>query len=228
MLRYTCGRLGTTAPSLVIFPKVSVNVCSHAVARQITTTAGTSSVRSVVLGGCPVLRTSVQRVNALMESVRVIRRRAHVLVRNVNKGRSNTSSKTCEKNVPKRHTATAASVETIAAGAATAADVNVSADRLLGYWLLGMSGAVFGMVAVGGYTRLTRSGLSMTEWRLTGSKLPSTDEEWTVEFDKYKAFPEYQKLNQGMTLDEFKDIYFWEWFHRMWGVRSLTHVHDQT
>lgn len=82
----------------------------------------------------------------------------------------------------------------------------------------------------------------MTEWRLTGSKLPDTEEEWAAEFEKfdlirhrdlgtlvaafdgpcpathrYKAFPEYQKLNQSMTLNEFKDIYFWEWFHRMWG-----------
>lgn len=102
----------------------------------------------------------------------------------------------------------------------TAHAVDVSSRRALGAWMTGLSGAVFGMVAVGGYTRLTRSGLSMTEWRLTGSKLPSTDEEWAVEFDKYKNFPEYKKLNQDMSIDEFKSIYFWEWFHRMWG-RSL-------
>ena len=71
-----------------------------------------------------------------------------------------------------------------------AALVETSANKLLGTWIGGVAAAVFGMVAVGGYTRLTRSGLSMTEWRLTGSKLPSTEEEWAVEFAKYKNFPE--------------------------------------
>merc|ERR1719198_1046190 len=60
----------------------------------------------------------------------------------------------------------------------------------------------------------------MTEWRLTGSKLPSTVAEWEVEVKKYKDTPEYRKLNMGKSLEEFKSIYFWEWFHRMWG-RSL-------
>jgi len=98
-----------------------------------------------------------------------------------------------------------------------ASKVVVAADRGLGIWLLGVSGAVFGMVVLGGVTRLTRSGLSMVDWRPQGSLLPSTDEEWEQEFDKYKKFPEYQRLNKGMSLDEFKYIYFMEWFHRMWG-----------
>jgi len=113
---------------------------------------------------------------------------------------------------------TAESLRAMAAQATPVVDT--SAARAVGWWLAGMSGAVFGMVAVGGYTRLTRSGLSMTEWRLTGSKLPSTVAEWEVEFKKYKDTPEYRKLNMGMSLEEFKSIYFWEWFHRMWG-RSL-------
>lgn len=74
-----------------------------------------------------------------------------------------------------------------AAVASEAALVLHSSNRLLGGWMFGVSAAVFGMVAVGGYTRLTRSGLSMTDWRPQGRKLPSTDEEWDVEFDKYKV-----------------------------------------
>lgn len=68
--------------------------------------------------------------------------------------------------------------------------------------------------------RLTRSGLSMTEWRPQGAKLPSTDAEWAVALAKYRDTPEFKKVNLGITMDEFKSIYFWEWFHRMWG-RSL-------
>jgi len=93
----------------------------------------------------------------------------------------------------------------------------VSSDRAVGAWLLGVSGAVFGMVVLGGVTRLTRSGLSMVDWKPQGSLLPSTEEDWTREFEKYKAFPEYKKVNHGMELNEFKNIYFMEWAHRMWG-----------
>lgn len=93
----------------------------------------------------------------------------------------------------------------------------VMRDRGVGYWLLGTSAAVFGMVVLGGVTRLTRSGLSMVDWRPQGSMLPKDDAAWTIEFEKYKQFPEYKRMNQGMTLEEFKYIYFMEWFHRMWG-----------
>merc|ERR1711871_121606 len=79
-------------------------------------------------------------------------------------------------------------------------------------------GMVFGMVTLGGATRLTRSGLSMVDWKPQGRPLPSSREEWEFEFEKYKAFPEYQKLNQNMSLGEFKRIYFM--------VKSgLTHEH---
>eukprot|EP00040_Diaphanoeca_grandis_P015834 m.81271 g.81271 ORF g.81271 m.81271 type:complete len:470 (+) comp25402_c0_seq1:53-1462(+) len=124
------------------------------------------------------------------------------------------------KPMVKNLTTTSSHAVSNGAAAVTANAVAASARKALGAWMVGVSAAVFGMVAVGGYTRLTRSGLSMTEWRLTGSKLPSTVDEWTIEFDKYKRTPEYNKLNMGMTLEEFKSIYFWEWFHRMWG-RSL-------
>jgi len=74
------------------------------------------------------------------------------------------------------------------------------------------------MIGLGGYTRLSGSGLSMTDWRIEGRALPYTTEQWTKEFENYKLYPEYQRLHNGsMDLDEFKRIYFVEWFHRMWG-----------
>jgi cytochrome c oxidase assembly protein subunit 15 len=74
------------------------------------------------------------------------------------------------------------------------------------------------MVAVGGITRLTRSGLSITEWKpISGALPPLGEEAWGKEFAKYRATPEYLKVNKasGMTVAEFKGIYFWEWFHRL-------------
>lgn len=88
--------------------------------------------------------------------------------------------------------------------------------KLLAGWLLGVAGLVAGMVTVGGVTRLTRSGLSMTDWKLSGSLPPMSTAEWEVEFNRYKQFPEW-KQRQSMTLDEFKYIYFWEYGHRMMG-----------
>lgn len=74
------------------------------------------------------------------------------------------------------------------------------------------------MVFIGGVTRLTNSGLSMTEWNLImGSIPPSTEVKWQEKFDMYKQYPEYKLVNQGMTLSEFKNIFFWEYFHRLWG-----------
>jgi len=84
------------------------------------------------------------------------------------------------------------------------------------YWLFGVSGLVAGMVTIGGITRLTRSGLSMTDWKLQGSRPPFTKDEWEKEFERYKTFPEWQQ-RKSMTLDEFKYIYFWEYSHRMFG-----------
>mmetsp|Transcript_3289 Transcript_3289/g.4954 ORF Transcript_3289/g.4954 Transcript_3289/m.4954 type:complete len:428 (+) Transcript_3289:63-1346(+) len=89
-------------------------------------------------------------------------------------------------------------------------------QRPVAFWLLGMSGLIFGMVSVGGITRLTRSGLSMTDWKLQGSLPPLNTEQWIVEFERYKKFPEYQQ-RKSMTLEEFKFIYFWEYGHRMMG-----------
>ncbi len=85
-------------------------------------------------------------------------------------------------------------------------------------WLMVLFALVVVMIAVGGLTRLTDSGLSITEWKpVTGALPPMSAEVWTEEFDKYRAIPEYQLQNKGMTLEEFKVIYWWEWGHRQLG-----------
>lgn len=86
------------------------------------------------------------------------------------------------------------------------------------YWLLTGCILIFIMVIVGGITRLTHSGLSMSNYKLISGTIPPMNEvEWNEAFDLYKQYPEYQKLNYGMSLEEFKDIYFWEWIHRVIG-----------
>ena len=76
---------------------------------------------------------------------------------------------------------------------------------------------VYSMVVLGGVTRLTRSGLSMTDWKFTGERPPLDAADWEAEFAKYRQSPEFKKVNLGMSLEEFKFIYFMEWAHRMWG-----------
>jgi cytochrome c oxidase assembly protein subunit 15 len=90
--------------------------------------------------------------------------------------------------------------------------------RAISNWLLVVAALVFAMVVVGGITRLTESGLSMVRWEpISGVIPPTTDDAWQAEFDAYRATPEYQKINSGMSLAEFKDIYFWEYVHRLLG-----------
>ncbi|OCB78719.1 COX15/CtaA family protein [Flavobacterium crassostreae] len=87
-------------------------------------------------------------------------------------------------------------------------------------WLLSGCVLLFIMVTVGGITRLTNSGLSMTDWHLvTDTFLPLTDAKWEEAFEQYKKFPEYQKINihNDFQLSDYKFIYFWEWFHRFIG-----------
>lgn len=87
-------------------------------------------------------------------------------------------------------------------------------------WLLTGCFLVFIMVVVGGITRLTDSGLSMTDWHLVTEVIPPLSEEaWVAAFEEYKKFPEYQKINihYDFTLEDYKEIYFWEWFHRLLG-----------
>lgn len=87
-------------------------------------------------------------------------------------------------------------------------------------WLHAVAFLVFVMIIVGGITRLTESGLSITEWKpITGAIPPLSETAWETEFEKYKQIPEYLEINgpAGMTLDDFKFIYFWEWVHRLLG-----------
>ena len=93
-----------------------------------------------------------------------------------------------------------------------------TSSKIVGYWLLGSAASVFGIVIFGGLTRLTESGLSITEWRpVTGSLPPFNPEQWESEFTKYRSSPEFKLLNPRMTLEEFKQIYWMEWTHRLWG-----------
>ncbi len=85
-------------------------------------------------------------------------------------------------------------------------------------WLKILFSLVVVMILVGGLTRLTDSGLSITEWRpITGALPPLSSENWLLEFEKYKQIPEYELQNKGMSLSEFKFIYWWEWGHRQLG-----------
>jgi cytochrome c oxidase assembly protein subunit 15 len=99
----------------------------------------------------------------------------------------------------------------------------VSRDRGRGrgparVWLVILATLLVVMIAVGGLTRLTDSGLSITEWApVTGAIPPLSAADWQAEFDLYRAIPEYQLQNRGMTLSEFKTIYWWEWGHRQLG-----------
>jgi heme a synthase len=92
------------------------------------------------------------------------------------------------------------------------------ARRAIRLWLMLLFALVMAMIVVGGLTRLTDSGLSITEWRpLTGAFPPMNDAAWALEFEKYQAIPEYQLQNQGMDIAGFKAIYWWEWGHRQLG-----------
>ena len=91
-------------------------------------------------------------------------------------------------------------------------------DRVtIGRWLALWAASLFILVLVGGGTRLTESGLSITEWKpVSGVIPPLTDAAWQAEFDKYKHIPQYEKLNAGMTLAQFQGIFWWEFLHRFW------------
>eukprot|EP01018_Ginkgo_biloba_P025643 Gb_33248 [translate_table: standard] len=123
---------------------------------------------------------------------------------------------------PSRFMSTAAALSASKLGAAqrgTAYLVTKGADvqKKIAIWLFGCAAWVFSMVVLGGMTRLTRSGLSMTDWKFTGNLPPMTAEQWQLEFEKYKQSPEYKRVNKGMSLEDFKFIYWMEYAHRMWG-----------
>ena len=90
--------------------------------------------------------------------------------------------------------------------------------RAVAFWLFAVAALVFAMVVVGGITRLTESGLSITEWKpVTGAIPPLNQADWQAAFDLYKRVPQYEALHSTMTLSEFKFIFFWEWAHRLLG-----------
>src|SRR3954470_11936043 len=91
-------------------------------------------------------------------------------------------------------------------------------DRAVAWWLLACCAMVFAMVVVGGMTRLTHSGLSIVEWQPIVGAIPPLDEgEWQEAFAKYRATPEFRLRNHDMTLEGFKGIFWWEYFHRLLG-----------
>lgn len=91
-------------------------------------------------------------------------------------------------------------------------------DKPVAVWLLACGALIFAMVVLGGVTRLTRSGLSIVEWDpIMGAIPPLSQTQWEQTFDKYRQTPEYQKVNTGMSLHEFKGIFFVEWAHRLLG-----------
>lgn len=90
--------------------------------------------------------------------------------------------------------------------------------RIVSFWLFFCAFMVMAMTGIGAVTRLTESGLSITEWNVVSGTLPPiTESDWAGEFSKYQATPEFAAKHHWMTLEDFKGIYFWEWFHRLWG-----------
>ena len=91
-------------------------------------------------------------------------------------------------------------------------------DRAVGWWLASVCGMIFAMAVIGAITRLTESGLSIMEWAPVKGVLPPLSQaEWERLFALYRTIPEYQRVNAGMSLMEFKTIFWWEWIHRFWG-----------
>ena len=98
---------------------------------------------------------------------------------------------------------------------AAAEPASLADRRAVRFWLLAVASLVFLMVLVGGATRLTESGLSITQWKpVTGILPPLSAAEWQVEFARYKQIPQFAALNSDMTLDGFRAIFWWEWAHR--------------
>ncbi|HEX5321805.1 MAG TPA: COX15/CtaA family protein [Stellaceae bacterium] len=107
----------------------------------------------------------------------------------------------------------------VSASAAQAeVEVQARGTRAVAAWLLVCCAMIFLMVVIGGLTRLTLSGLSITDWEpVTGVVPPLSPADWAAEFAKYRAIPQYQALNAGMSLANFQTIYWWEYTHRLWG-----------
>lgn len=100
----------------------------------------------------------------------------------------------------------------------TADSSGAATPRAVAVWLLGCAFLVFAMAVIGAITRLTESGLSIMEWApVSGALPPMSEAEWQRLFDLYRTIPQYRLLNQGMSLEEFRTIFWWEWVHRLWG-----------
>jgi cytochrome c oxidase assembly protein subunit 15 len=103
-----------------------------------------------------------------------------------------------------------------AVGASPSSAPDARDARAVGIWLAAWAILCFAIVLVGGATRLTESGLSITEWKpVTGIVPPHTPKQWAAEFEKYQRIPQYQRLNARMTLEGFQAIYLWEFWHRI-------------
>jgi cytochrome c oxidase assembly protein subunit 15 len=105
----------------------------------------------------------------------------------------------------------------VGVGQAAARTAAEATPRVVGWWMAGCAGMCAGAVALGGLTRLTESGLSMTDWTLLGKPPPMNQEDWLEEFEKNKQSPEFKYTNFNITLEEFKFIWYMEYGHRMWG-----------
>jgi heme a synthase len=101
---------------------------------------------------------------------------------------------------------------------AAAGAVDGAQPRLVAAWLLGCCILVFALIVVGGVTRLTHSGLSITEWQpIVGTLPPLSESQWNEAFARYQTTPEYRQVNRGMGIDAFKGIFWWEYVHRLLG-----------
>src|SRR5450432_960625 len=95
--------------------------------------------------------------------------------------------------------------------------ISQRSSRPVAIWLLIGVGMIVIQVLLGGITRLTGSGLSITEWKpIMGALPPLNEQDWSTAFEKYKQISQYKYLNAHFTLRDFKFIFFWEWFHRLW------------
>jgi heme a synthase len=112
----------------------------------------------------------------------------------------------------------AISVPSVARAGAAATAPASDGRRAVAAWLLACCVLVFAIIVVGGVTRLTHSGLSITEWQpIVGTLPPLSEADWRVAFEKYRATPEYRDVNRGMSLEAFKGIFWWEYVHRLLG-----------
>ena len=107
---------------------------------------------------------------------------------------------------------------TLSAAALPQRAARAAADRAIAFWLIGCAAMIFLMVMIGGITRLTESGLSITEWQpIAGVLPPVSAAQWRGAFAAYQAIPQFHAIYADMTLAQFKGIYFWEYSHRLWG-----------